>query len=69
MLPSGKLQEHIVRVLFLDKNFAFTFGLHPGYDPFQKFFPTYIRLLFLVITSEDRSRSLVSLPSSERLLR
>ena len=64
MLPSGKLQEYVVRVLFLDKNFAFTFG----YDPFQKVFLTYIRLLFLVMASEDTSRSLISLPSSERRL-
>lgn len=69
MLPSGKLQEYVVRVSFLDKNFAFTFGLHPGYDPFQKVFLTYIHLLFLVMASEDTSRSLISLPSSERLLR
>lgn len=46
MLPSGKLQEFIAKVLFLDLNIAFIFGLRSRYDPFQNFFPIYFRLLF-----------------------
>lgn len=38
-LPSGKLQEFMAKVLFLDKkNKAFILDLCPGYDPFQTFF-------------------------------